>query len=344
MKLPAAKEREKSTVEQLTYTLASGTRVEITVRAFETKNRESTAERKESDKRSATIFLTGWSMGADTRSGQLLGAAFAEGAEFVEGSKKDTYTLSTRTERKGNKEANSLYEEAQAIAQCIKDKGIDDVTLVGHSQGGDKAIHVASILQKDPEIQIKGLMLMNAMGLYEQTPSGLIAGFAQDSLANTPLTLAKEIVHSPGSTKRLIKKAMESGTIALMDILSGIVGEISKSGLAYPGNFLTTVKEMAAVNPRLAELHIPIIVCCAAEDPISDPKKILSSAKEDEDFKTREELLRKYFFPNSPYVRMIIPKKSGNHGLPLYRPELAARALLELLERFYREEKKPKTR
>jgi hypothetical protein len=66
------------------------------------------------------------------------------------------------------------------------------VTLIGYSVGGSKAIDIASILQSDPEIHIKGIVLLASVGLYEQKPIELAKNLLSDSFVRTPKNLAQE--------------------------------------------------------------------------------------------------------------------------------------------------------
>jgi hypothetical protein len=129
---------------------------------------------------------------------------------------------------------------------------------------------------------------------------------------------------------------------------------MEKSRLNYPSRFKNEILETAAVNSRLAELRVPIILISGAQDPISNPEKIIPPGEEEKVLEVweheqqtlevknfsdpREEFLRKNVFPNSPYIRMVVPEKLGHHGLPLYRSKSVARAALYLLKRFERRE------
>lgn len=327
-------------IERVTYNLESGAIIEISSREFKKKGKEADSIPESNREKSgvATIFLSGWAMGAGTESARIFGEAFAESSE------NSTYAISTRAEMMADK--NMLYEEAQAVAKFIKDKGIREVILTGYSQGGDKAVNVAAILQEDPEMKVGGLVLMDSTGLYEQTPSALVRGFSRDSLLDTPKTLAKNIVKNPEAAKR--------GIVILTDIIFGVIREMSKSKLNYASRLKTEIKEMAAVNPRLAKLRMPIILLSGAKDLVSSPEKIIPSHEEEKILEAwereqetteakkfidpREEFLRKNIFPNSPYIRMVVPEKLGHHGLPIYRSKSVARASLYLLKRFNRRE------
>lgn len=327
---------DQNDFERKTYNLESGSIVEVSARELN-GNKEPEGKQEKMPK-GAIIFLPGWGMDAENETARKLGGAFADGSQGL------TYAITTRAEAMHEKD--TLLEEAKAIAQFIKEKGIKEVTLAGHSQGGDKAINVVTILQEDLGMQVKGLVLIGATGLYSQTPTGLVAGFSKDSLLNTPKTLARNARKHP--------EAIAQGNKATTDLVFGIIREIAKSRLDYPKRFLTEIREMAAVNPRLAALKVPIVLLTGAYDPISNPEKIIPAGEEDKIMEAwkreeetperetfidpREKFLQKNLFPNSPYVRMVIPEKFGHHGIPLFRTASVARASLYLLKRFHRRE------
>ena len=49
--------------------------------------------------------------------------------------------------------------------------------------------------------------------------------------------------------------------------------------------------------------------------------------------RARDEYLKRDLFPNSPWCRMVVPKKMAQHGLQIFRPEAVANAALGLIER-----------
>lgn len=264
------------------------------------------------------------------------------GEEFAESTGNETFVISTRSESRDD-ETDNLYEESQAVAKFIKDQGITEVTLVGWSEGGDKEVNVATILQNDPDIKVKGLILVDSVGLYEQKPGHLARGFAEDSLVITPVSLARHLRNTD---------VIKNGVRATLDIAAGVAHEVRESRLSFFSELKDEVREMAVANPRLAEINIPIVIISGAKDPISDPDKIVPPA-EVEKLKQlieteealygkgafqdpREVFLRENVFPNSPYIRLVEARKLGHHGLPLFRE--VADSTNYLLDRYYRKE------
>ncbi|KKR80912.1 MAG: hypothetical protein UU73_C0002G0029 [Candidatus Daviesbacteria bacterium GW2011_GWA1_41_61] len=293
----------------------------------------------------ATIVLPGWSANLGGKSVELLGQAFADQSGI-------TYAITTRAEQVI---PNSLYKESQAIVKLIQEKGIKRVILAGNSQGGDKAINVAVILQElskqDPEIQVEGVILMDSTGLYEQGKGELAGKFAADSLLGTPKTSGAAFFRRLGEGIRyrtffrkfapdLLSKAIQAGKVVDsgavgLDVFLGIVKEMGRSRLEYPKRIINEIREMGAINPRMSEVTAPIILVQGSMDPVSSPEKITPSR----DVPTpdlREEYLKANLFKSSPAVKMVVAKRVGHHGVPLFRAESVAKVSTYLLHRLHR--------
>ena len=219
-------------------------------------------------------------------------------------------------------------EEARAIAAFIRQRGLTDVTIAGHSQGGDKAIDVVEILQRDPSIRLRGLVLLDSVGLYEHTPVKLAMKFTADGVRDTANPL----------------ESLRAGT----EIAKTELKELSRSGTGFPARFASEVQEMARQNPHTTEITTPVVVISGASDLISAPEEIVPGEStrrviespgglRDVTLAAREAVLQETLFSSSPYVRMLAPEKAGSHGLPLHRPEEVATTGLYLLERYARE-------
>jgi hypothetical protein len=197
------------------------------------------------------------------------------------------------------------------------------------------------IQENNPHINIKGLILLGPVGLYEQKASELTKNFIKD------------IIKTP--------KTKNSADIAI-DSIFDILEEISRAGIDYPKILLEDIKEMAALNKKTSAIKAPIILIQGEKDLVSKPDKIIplknreefdrkkegryqeSKKQNNNDGKTpyvdeREEYLKKSLFSSSPYVKMIIAKKLGHHALPFFRPEDVVKSAIYLLDRYHREQK-----
>lgn len=316
--------------------------------------REFIPNNKEFSPKKAKIFLPGWSMGASADSGKELNQSFADNSDQI------NYAIVTHTE---SVVPDSLFKEAEAIRRFIKDKGLEEVTIGGHSEGGSKAIDLAFLLQeKNPEIKVSGVILLDTVGLYEQESHELARKFAKDTLIDTlPDNLKdqyKKLKKSQPSAKTEVVKSLFNRTKTTAsaggDIIKGIAKEIKLSHFDYLKRLTGQIREMARKNPRIEKIKAPIILISGAKDPISSREKIVPKSEEDRaiqeylknidsdlsktnpTLRIREEYLKENLFLESPYIKMIIPEDFGHHGLPLFRPESIAKVSLYLLERYYR--------
>lgn len=332
---PAEREQSEKepTIEKKLYQLETGESVEIISKEFPYFSSEPSEGQDERN----VVFLPGWIMPADSPAVEKLGRAFAERA------KGKAFAVTTRTEGTPGTE-DPLYKEAQAVSKFIKEKGLKNIILAGHSQGGDKAIDLATILQEDPELHIHGLVLLDSMGLYEQ--DSLATNFAKDSIVSTPATMVKNVVKNPGA----VLQSLRAGN----SVVGGIFKEIARSGTESLQRMKNEIEVMERKNPRLEQVQVPVILMSGSDDIVSHPDRIIPSGEEErilEEWERkdveagtetyidpREKYLQESMFPNSPYVRMVAPEKLGNHGLPLFRSESVANASLYLLKRFERRE------
>lgn len=304
--------------------------VEVSWKKFEASQEAGGEETKEKEPiTQAVIFLPGWAMTVESTSIRKLSQSFADSAGAP------SYEIFTRAEKVSDGE-DMIYREAEAIRKFIEESGLSDIVISGHSQGGDKGIDLVALLHdKNPEIKVKGLILMDSTGLHDQSKTDLATNFTKDSIVNTPNSVTKSIfgIGKPFKGKKfLLPRSLAAGA----DVIFGIIREMKKSGAGYPKRFLNEISNMAKFNERIKEIRTPVVLVHGEKDPISDYKKIAPVEKPSE----REEFLKKNLFKNSPSVKMVVAEKAGHHGVPLFRSESVARASLYMLKRFYRGENK----
>lgn len=264
----------------------------------------------------AVIFLPGWSAGTAKTLNYLT-------ERFAEDNKSAAYSLATRPE---HVIGDSLYQEARAVSEWSKARKFKKVIMVGHSEGGPKAINLIDILQKEnTDIQVAGLILLDSVGLYEQGAGEIAAKFAWDTLVKTPKTIAANVFKNPS----LIVKGLQAST----DIIFNIAREIKRSGVDYPNRLVNQIKEMSAKNTHLADVKCPVVLIQGAEDPVSSPKRIIPRAEDRRLWSTRRKFLKEVFFPSAEDISMLTPSRIGHHGLPHFRSEQISKAALYLLNR-----------
>ncbi len=245
------------------------------------------------------ILIPGWEAEAENKTTLSLGE------DFANESKTRTLTITTETN-----DRNSLFDESIAISKFIKEKKLESIKIVGYSIGGDKAMNVVYLLQDDPEIKIEGLILLASTGLYDQKPKELTVHLLKDSFVKTPLNMPKS-ENKSGDFKKWANVAKDLGS----NVFSKTV-----SSPSHVVKILNRINETSKQNERASELKVPIVLINGKEDSVSDYRKIISTEN---------------LFKSSPYVRLIKPEKSSNHGLSYFRPKSIARVSTKLIDKFY---------
>lgn len=352
-----AKNLERKRAETSTYHLESGATVELIwthVAARESNERISGR---------AVILLSGW---GNTRLASMEDLPQA----FADSSHSETYTIIPRTEERGEKSAgnnlNLLYEEARAVAQFIKDKGIKEVTLAGHSMGADRAVDVAAILQEDPDVKVEGLILLGPVGVYDQTPFDLAKTFIAHTSLEIPAEakrlseenapFIRDLAKNPDipaaqAAAQILKQGTNDGTMSQLS-------EIIRSwgiGPAFWRRLKSDIIDMAVKNPRMETVNVPIVLIAGSNDPVANHEKMVPADEEEKirkemgevpgqrkDLAARERYLQENLFKSSPHVRMIVPEKMGNHLVQIFRPQAVAKVSMYLLGRYKREKEKDK--
>lgn len=229
---------------------------------------------------------------------------------------------------------NSLFHEAEATYQFLKDMGINDVIVAGYSQGGAKAVNLAVISQESSTINPEALILLAPVGLNSQTPGHLLAAFALDTVGQTMLRISTEKVVGKSKGERNRVGKVRQSLRSAIDLVSGATGEVVRSKTEYPKRLAHEIREMVQQNPRLEEIKIPIILIQGKHDKPVGPKDDLNRgqmAKQDEEGAVKKAL--QALFPNSPYINRVLAERTSNHALVLLRSPQIARVASYLLER-----------
>lgn len=301
---------DRQILERRTYTLEDGLQVAVSAEKF--------SPEKKSHPDSAVLFLPGWAVGAGSLSTTEITQELANSAQ------SDAYRITTRADQVV---PDSLLREAEAIRRLIKDKKLKEVTLVGHSQGGSKAIDAAVLMQRlNPDIKVK-VVLLDSVGLYKQGFWELVANFTRDSMIDTTATMLRH------------PSVFPKGMKASVDIGKGVGQEVLRSkGYGYPRRFINEIRDMVRENPRAKELRAPVVIIIGAKDRVVSHERVAPIEKKPtknlqvliEDRKAREAMLRE-IFPNAASVSVLVPEKLGHHGFPLFRSPSVARVATHIL-------------
>lgn len=236
----------------------------------------------------------------------------------------------------------------EQVHQLIKEKHLGNVVLTGYSQGAIRAVDLAALLQEqDDSIKIEGLILLEPVGMYQQNGLRLAINFALDSIVKTPLGIATNTEY------------IQRGIGVLKEFIPGTVPQPPASPTPKP-SLREQIALMSRVDPHLQEVETPLVLIQGSKDIVSEHEKMVPREVEEEIdarqayFKKlqqirrsvgkkwseikfpkfedlRENYLKEFVFPKSPFIRMLVPEKAGHHGLPIFRPESVAKASLYIL-------------
>lgn len=272
--------------------------VEVSARAFDAGN-----EKAKDDDR-AVIFIPGWLMTARDRSVDALCRAYARRTGFT------TYAVSTSSadlRGEGAKGKNVLFEEARGIAAFIRERGLREVIIAGHSRGGNEAIDVAAILQKEPDIRVRGLIPMCSAGIFPHSTETSATSLASAIPFEMALAAFRGLIDAKAGGKQ-----MQFGT----DMASNFLHEITEKNVSYPFLLEQEADEANTPNPRMREIHAPVVLVFGRHDNVASMEGSRGDVKA--------------LFPNAPSVRSIVA--DSGHMWPLEEPAEAARKTLERLE------------
>ncbi len=205
------------------------------------------------DPNRAVLFFPGWPMEADKESAKDLPQAYANELGGM------AYAIDTTS----NKYQPDFSKEVEVAADLIKDLkalGLNEVTLVGHSQGALKAAHLAVYLQNHPElgVQINLVVVVDPMGMFKQGPVRKLAvGMGGDILAAGKLEVKNEAAKMAGA-----------------DVSNSIKSKLRYGKFNAIRNFWRELKEMAAKDPIWSQINQKIVVVAPGGDRIADPARI----------------------------------------------------------------------
>lgn len=223
------------------YEVEPGQMVELKARVT---NPDKGVEGKEQNPRDVVVFLPGYTSQADYTALEPINQSFANE------SKQDTYTITTRQEQSGQKETQQ--QQARAIAKYLKELGLEEITLIGQSNGGDKAMRLAEILQEEyPEIKMRALALVNSVGLYEQDSENLRKNF-----------------HQTAKQTQLSKNTVWAG----IEIAYSVIKEAirSRGWKEYIKRTRHDAKHMASKNSSAEKITAPVFLVHSEDDLVSD--------------------------------------------------------------------------
>jgi pimeloyl-ACP methyl ester carboxylesterase len=270
--------------------------------------------------KSTVIFLTGILNNADSKSIKPLCQTFANETGA------DAFAIDNPGEK--------VAEAAEAIRQFIKQKQLKNIIIAGNSLGGVKAMHLVNLItEKNRDIVISGLILINSGGLYEQ------------SALTYPVMHVVDFLSTKDSIAQLAKNAKGKRTITQnqqnyeQDAWQGLVNEPKNPLTAY-----NNLQEVTRKHPGAATIRVPVIIVHGLNDLSFQHDKIMPNSDpvidETLSISQRESHIQETIFPNSPYVRVLVPEKVAHHNTMYLHGDIVAHDALELLNGWQKRAKK----
>lgn len=196
----------------------------------------------------AVIFFGAWNWDPD------LPIMTSISQKIADGFGQTVFDIDSKTNKIG---ADTNKIEAEGAAQFIAAHDFSEITIVGHSEGGIKAVNLAVILERNnPAVKIDGVVLMDSMGIYSRDVQDLSIKFIMDPIKVAPKEYKDTGVTPPeGGAKQL---------------LTGIYRDMRYFGLRYPKELTRQLRNMATLNPNLQQIKAPVLVMTAERDFVSD--------------------------------------------------------------------------
>lgn len=273
------------------------------------------------------VFLPGVAVEADSPSVAKSAQDFANASQSV------AYSISTRIDNPKAKDSQAA--QAEAISQFLSLQNLQDITIVGNSQGANKAIDLTAQIEareKDGKpVLVKGIILTNPAGLYDQDPAKLTKNFFKDAAVNTPNEVVKQ-----GKSKLL------ASTISLGN---SVAKNIAKEFINHPKEFKDRVTreadEAARLNVHAKDIKAPIVVVVGSKDLAFEAKDLIPEGAHDPSLDSQEKRVAEMrkIFPNSEDIKVLEVEKSGTHSLHFLRSESVANSTIGLLERMEKKRK-----
>jgi pimeloyl-ACP methyl ester carboxylesterase len=197
------------------------------------------------------ILMPGYHIPQDAGSMDQLSRFFLAAAEQMD--IKNLYSIQTRAE---GAPREKMLLEVEIMKQFLLELNLEETILVGFSQGGFKMVKLAAELANKTE-NVKGLVLINPVGLYQQNPFRLVIGFL------------KELV-----TSLVVNKNNSDTARVELDVLGGIVSDWRKSGVHFPKILIDEIVEMSIAHPEISSIKCPVIVIQGSPEAVVDQPKL----------------------------------------------------------------------
>lgn len=198
----------------------------------------------------------------------------------------------------------------EEVFKFIEEKGLNNIVLVGYSQGAMRAVELTKKLEERGKVT-NGLILLEPTSLYEQ--KNLFKNFMGEiSETVKSLGIYKERSKKTYQEKELTQKGIYLLKEGITNGVPKLIGIKGKNGLSLKDQ----IKNMSLVHPNLGEINSRIVIIQGNHDKVSSPKKTNLKV-----------------FERSEKISQITASYLDTHFLPMFRSEQVAKVGLKLLHR-----------
>ncbi|MEK7516950.1 MAG: glycosyltransferase [Patescibacteria group bacterium] len=263
----------------------------------------------------AILYIPGWSLNPSSKPVEKLCQKLA-GALCIR-----AYAIQTKPKNIMN---NSLFYEAEALKKLLPQiqPRIKQAILITHSQGTIKTIHLADMLQDAASPEIKGIIFITTVGLYNLSKQELLVKFFGE-IMKAFYGAIKEI---------LMLKKHKAATDLILAVIFCIKNEITTQTLTlYMKRLGQQLGELTSANSaiigKLQKIKTSVNFILAEKDLVSSSQRVRDTLK-----KSKLQRLR------------IIEAKETNHTMPYTQIDALTRRIENLVSIFFRSESGRKTK
>lgn len=160
----------------------------------------------------------------------------------------------------------ALYDQANLIYDFILERGLKDLTLIGHSMGGGIALLVALKLKEKNERRLSALILLDSVAYPQRVPFFI-------TLLRTPILgpLAVSLLPADLQVRAILRLAYFDDAKIFEDAVDAYAAPLRMPGGAHA--LVTTARQlmprdMDALTGRYGSIDVPMLLIWCREDRI----------------------------------------------------------------------------
>lgn len=209
------------------------------------------------DQTKAVIYLPGWPWSANEEPTKEFPRRLANNFGFR------CFNIDTKTPKE---DPEYLTKQAQATLEFLRQSGIREATIIGHSAGAIKAAYLETAAQNDPSFKVKGVVIANTRGLDKIGLGDLLQRFIKDAF-----------ITGKGFRKNLRKIDIPdpSDQVIQSGFKASILRNIKEFGWGYIPLLLDQIKTLTQIDPIFGKVKAPVLLLISEVDLVSDYRRYM---------------------------------------------------------------------